>query len=249
MHDEIFEPYLRGQLGRRAFIRRLVAGGVSLVAAVSYADVLTPRRAEALEGSNFYDQDFYGGPDVYVSNAGFNPSEVTVSLGRFVNWRFGNSGTPHAVVDATGLGLFDSGTRYFYGDEFGQHTWRWKFRHAGSYPYRCHAVPGDHMSNSVPTGVVHVPVGLSQASAPLGTPVTVTWLVGRIGGGDRSFDVIWRAVGAERWKRLATDSREASAVLQPPAPGRYEIRARLQAPSAFVTSDWSPPRGLRVTEA
>jgi hypothetical protein len=39
---EIVDAYVNGQLNRRLFIRRLVASGVALGAAVSYAHLLTP---------------------------------------------------------------------------------------------------------------------------------------------------------------------------------------------------------------
>ena len=39
--EELVGQYIEGKLGRRAFIRRLVAGGISLGAALAYADALT----------------------------------------------------------------------------------------------------------------------------------------------------------------------------------------------------------------
>jgi dienelactone hydrolase len=45
--EDLVEAYVEGGISRRTFIRRLVAGGVSFGAAVSYAHLLAPARAEA----------------------------------------------------------------------------------------------------------------------------------------------------------------------------------------------------------
>ena len=62
--EEAVQAYLQGRLTRRAFIRTLIGAGVSVTAAVTYADVLgaqvsrPPRAARDL-----YDlYDLYGGP-------------------------------------------------------------------------------------------------------------------------------------------------------------------------------------------
>ena len=54
--DELVDAYLAGQVDRRAFVRRLVALGVSAAAAVTYADVLRPVSAQAkkIAGHDFY---------------------------------------------------------------------------------------------------------------------------------------------------------------------------------------------------
>src|SRR5204862_7468476 len=51
--QELVRAYLDGDVSRRVFIRRLVAGGVSLGAAVSYAQLLAPQVARA--GTPFND--------------------------------------------------------------------------------------------------------------------------------------------------------------------------------------------------
>jgi len=48
--EQLVDAYLRGEISRRAFIRRLVAGGVSVSAAVAYS-FLTPQRAWTSPGS------------------------------------------------------------------------------------------------------------------------------------------------------------------------------------------------------
>jgi hypothetical protein len=51
---EIVSAYLEGRISRRTLIRRLVAAGVSLGAAASYAQVLRPERAFARVDSDHY---------------------------------------------------------------------------------------------------------------------------------------------------------------------------------------------------
>jgi hypothetical protein len=57
--EELVQAYLSGGLSRRMFIRRLVAGGVSLGAAVSYAHLLTPERASASRSTRHAAADHY----------------------------------------------------------------------------------------------------------------------------------------------------------------------------------------------
>ena len=45
--EELVNAYLEGRVSRRTLIRRLVAGGVSTGAAISYAQMLAPQRAAA----------------------------------------------------------------------------------------------------------------------------------------------------------------------------------------------------------
>jgi hypothetical protein len=45
--EELVSAFLEGRLSRRTLVRRLVAGGVSVGAAVSYAQLLKPERAFA----------------------------------------------------------------------------------------------------------------------------------------------------------------------------------------------------------
>ena len=48
--EELVGAYVDGTIGRRAFIRRLVAGGLTLAAALTYADALGSPSAEAAVG-------------------------------------------------------------------------------------------------------------------------------------------------------------------------------------------------------
>ena len=60
---EIVETFLRGDISRRTLVRRLVAGGVSMSAAVAYSELLRPEWAFASHQctDEFYDlYGFYG---------------------------------------------------------------------------------------------------------------------------------------------------------------------------------------------
>ena len=45
--EELIEGYTQGRISRRVFVRRLVAGGLSLVAAVAYGNALAAGPAAA----------------------------------------------------------------------------------------------------------------------------------------------------------------------------------------------------------
>lgn len=64
--EELVSAYVEGGVSRRTFIRRLVAGGVSLGAAVSYAHLLAPERADAAAGTGGDGLDHYG-PEIGVA--------------------------------------------------------------------------------------------------------------------------------------------------------------------------------------
>lgn len=48
-HEELVAGYVEGRITRRMFVRRMVMGGLSLSAAVGFADVLSPGAATAGE--------------------------------------------------------------------------------------------------------------------------------------------------------------------------------------------------------
>jgi hypothetical protein len=66
--EELVTAYAAGAISRRVFIRRLVAGGVSLGAAVSYAHLLAPERASAAKAphpeASGAPADFYNAAEI-----------------------------------------------------------------------------------------------------------------------------------------------------------------------------------------
>ena len=68
---DLVDAYVGGRISRRTLVRRLVAGGVSLGAAISYAHLLTPERASArpqTSNSHHYYPDYYPDLDVKVTS-------------------------------------------------------------------------------------------------------------------------------------------------------------------------------------
>ena len=76
--DELVNAYVDGGVSRRTFIRRLVAGGISLGAAVSYAHLLAPERAGASPATN---PDFYTAPQPRLDVAS-RSSDAIVNKGK-----------------------------------------------------------------------------------------------------------------------------------------------------------------------
>lgn len=53
--QELVEGYVRGDITRRTFVRRLTVTGISLAAALSYAELLRPEAAHAAPGEDYYE--------------------------------------------------------------------------------------------------------------------------------------------------------------------------------------------------
>jgi hypothetical protein len=79
--DELVNAYIEGSVSRRTFIRRLVALGVSVGAAVSYAHLLTPQRAGAAVPNQQPNPDFYHPPHPTVG-VGSKSIDAVVNKGR-----------------------------------------------------------------------------------------------------------------------------------------------------------------------
>ena len=58
--EEAVDAYAAGRIPRRAVIRHLIAAGVTAAAAVTYADLLSPDRSDAVV-QQAVQQDLYGG--------------------------------------------------------------------------------------------------------------------------------------------------------------------------------------------
>ena len=52
LREELVEGYVRGDITRRTFVRRLTATGVGLAAALSYAELIRPQDAHAAPGED-----------------------------------------------------------------------------------------------------------------------------------------------------------------------------------------------------
>jgi len=66
--QELVSAFLDGQISRRTLIRRLIAGGVSAGAAISYAQLLAPERAAAAPGRGGFSSDQYPLVDMGITS-------------------------------------------------------------------------------------------------------------------------------------------------------------------------------------
>src|SRR5919109_4597902 len=120
--DQLVESYLDGGVGRRVFVKRLIASGISMAAAVSYADLLAggTARAEARRAARpassatpEFQKTLSGFYNFYVSvqdNDYLVRSFETITRGDSVSWAFWGGNTKvHSVTDSSGMHDFDSG--------------------------------------------------------------------------------------------------------------------------------------------
>lgn len=66
--QELVSAFLDGQISRRTLVRRLIAGGVSAGAAISYAQLLAPERAAAAIGRRGALSDQYPLVDIGITS-------------------------------------------------------------------------------------------------------------------------------------------------------------------------------------
>ncbi len=225
--DELVNRYLDGQISRRVFIRKLVASGVSVFAALSYAEVLKAAPAYAVLG------DFY----ILVGDFYFSPGLATpVQRGQRVRWGFSYLNSySHSATDGTGMGYFDSGYRA------PNTVFTKTFIAAGTYPYKC-----KDLSHVPMTGTIKVPVGALPASAALGTTFTITWASATAPLGF-VYDVQIKFPGATSFTAWRTGVTYKSTTFTPGRRGDFFFRARLRRTSNGRASGYSNPKKIRVT--
>ena len=90
--QELVSAFLEGQISRRTLIRRLIAGGVSTGAAISYAQMLSPERAGAAIRAPA--DDLYPLVDMTISSTSLatvrNNRRLAVSLTSSEELEYGN---------------------------------------------------------------------------------------------------------------------------------------------------------------
>lgn len=243
---ELVTSYLEGQIGRRAFIRRLVQTGVSLSAAVSYATVLGANPAGATHNGqpDFYEENRL----IKVNYAGINPEVVNLLRGGLVQWDFDRGpGVYHrrryTVSDPLGFirlneNLLNEGHRAV------------RFFAAGTFRYRIRAQkrPNGNVAFEPPVthhGRIQSRIRVSKAKVVKDAQVTVSW-ASKAAPDAFVYDVQIKRPGADSfvdWRNGVTD---ASVTFRPGRRGTYKFRARLVRVSNERTSDWSPGRLLDV---
>jgi hypothetical protein len=242
--DELVQSYLNGGIGRRVFVRRLLASGISVAAAVSYADLLGPATARAASRrggragaaafklpNGFY--NFYVG----VFDDTFAGGNVQVfKRGDSVSWGMIGS-KDHSVTERSGLEYFDSG---YAPPHRIQYTM--VFPAAGTFPYHCK----DPNHSTTMKGAVKVPVGRTPYRGPLGTQFTIKWAQKPAQPG-YVFDVQIKRPGDTSFKPFRTGVTNAQTHITPGQVGQYFFRGRARDTKTGQASWFSPPTHITVT--
>lgn len=244
---ELVTSYLEGQIGRRAFIRRLVQTGVSLSAAVSYATVLGANPAGATHN---------GQPDLYEENRlvkvnyeGITPEVVNVLRGGLVQWDF-----------ARGPGDFYYRRRYTVSDPLGfvrlkdnlmnEGHRAVRFFAAGTFPYKVEAQKRPNGNDAFFPPVTHHAriqsrMRVSKYKVLKDAQVTVSW-ASKAAPPAFVYDVQIKRPGADSFVDWKNGVANANVTFRPGQRGTYVFRARLVRVSNERTSRWSPGRSLNV---
>src|SRR5688572_29385998 len=166
---------------------------------------------------------------VLVLDAGFSPPLRTVALGQSLRWIFLGPNV-HSIVDASGLGLFDSGPRGF----------------VSYYTLTCIAactVVYRDRSGITPPGSITIPVRL-PAAATTGVPFQVIWSLVPAPAG-YAFDVQVLEPGAVTFVDWTSgSSRKGSYTAR--VPGAYQFRSRLRKTSNGLATLYSMPASVLV---
>jgi plastocyanin len=171
---------------------------------------------------------------IQVLNSGFEPQAGRIDQGATAVWSFPPSDTEsHRVMDASGMGLFDSG------DRAPGTSYTFAFDAAGSYPVLDVATSA-HYRLSVPT----------QAAPPSGhldTPFQITWSAGVPLPG-YVFDVQIKRPGDASFQDWLSDQQEREVPFTADVgTGTYSFRARLRNTATGDASGYSPPASITVT--
>jgi plastocyanin len=167
--------------------------------------------------------------EIQLSEAGFFPRAASAILGDTVGWTI-TGGSSHRLVDASGMQLFDSGSRA-PGSSF-----QFTFDSAGTYRVTDRTA---HL-----TSTVAVPVGLPETGTT-GVPLTVTWSAAPPSEGFL-FDVQIRTPSDRGFHNWQVGQTDISTTFVPPVEGAYAFRARLRDSATGKFSKWSPSAVVAV---
>ena len=225
--QDLARRYLDGQVGRRVFLRRLIGLGVSLPAALAYADLL---RADPAAAAAF---DYY----VYVQDYSYSPTSTRLAgFGQTVEWGFDASSThSHSATDPTAWvnsGFKTPGSIYDHAMSF-----------SGTFKFHC--AETSHPLNPM-NGTIKVPMSVSPTAGPLGTAFTLGWST--ISGlSEYSFDVQRRRPSDSGFLNWIQKTSTRAFVFTPASRGTYRFRARTRNTATGKTSGWSPVLTISVT--
>lgn len=252
-HHELVQAYQDGQVSRRTFIRRLLASGVSLGAAMVYAQTLAGQPAAAYGPDDFYCPPAnLQPPDIHIharaSNV-FDPGTVVALQGTCIGWHFHATHSVENNIETLASGFRseeDSLTRNPYVREFPA---------AGTYKYRCGHTTSEHPFMG---GTIKVPMKVSPAAGPLGTGFRITWssesdLQGQVPGQPHGvlyqyvFDVQRRTPGGSSFNLWQSQVRKRRNTFVPQQKGSFQFRARLTNAATGRHSLWSPIAEIEVS--
>jgi hypothetical protein len=170
-----------------------------------------------------------------VSGSGFSPQVVPVERGLGVAWLFDPANVgEHSVTDASGLGLFDSGTRG-PGEGF-----TFSYFSAGTY--------GVTDTIALHTGSVQVALHARPRQGPETGTFRIVWADRRLPGVYVA-DIQVKRPGSEEFVDWLIGQTVFAANFVPDAgSGTYEFRARVRDPISGAASEYSPVASLEVEE-
>jgi plastocyanin len=182
---------------------------------------------------------------VSVTDSGYAPQAVTLSLGASVNWAF-NASTPHAVTEQDHLG--PSGAPLFRSGKKKKGTFTaGPFDAAGTYRYHS-TVTGD---GTTFTGTLAFPVQTVPASGPQASSFAVIWATRPISGYVFDVRVRFKRPAALKWRSWVTIENGVTSTNTRFTPnlgaGFYDFTARLRNTSTGHASHWSPEVVITAT--
>jgi plastocyanin len=158
----------------------------------------------------------------------YNPATASLVRGDTARWT-SNSSLPHSATGDSPLNFWDTGV-------FNQGQNRTQvFNVAGGYAYHCSVHPNMH-------GTVNVRMTVSPTTGTANdTEFTLVWAAAAIPNGF-NVDVQYRRNGGP-WTNLLLNrtGTQTSITRMAPAPGTYDLRARIQRTSNGAASAYSPP--------
>jgi hypothetical protein len=199
------------------------------------------RAAEAIPGHGVYAAGYGSdGPlparmcPLRVTDDGFPPDSPTVDFGTTVSWTFDPSNLQaHSVTDASGMGLFDSGSRPA-GASYDQ-----RFEAGGTYRVRDVA--------TADLATIRVPITALPPAGGVNFVYDVMWATGPPPA-DFAYDVQIERPGAPGFLDWLPDTNLAQADFMPDAgPGIYAFRARIRNRTNGKATGWSPSALIEAT--
>lgn len=173
-------------------------------------------------------------PPINVADAGFSPATAYSTQGAPVLWA-ASGARDHTVTDASGMGLFDSGSLS------AGSTFTFTFAAAGAYTYRSTLDSGMN-------GTVKIPIVVQPAVGSASTAFGIGWASEAPPAG-YVYDVQIQRPGST-WKKWSSfwGTVATSGMFTPDVgAGTYSFRARMRLPSIARQSGWCAAKTATVS--